>query len=116
MASFLSPIAKVSYQETLSYLVMRVSTLLYYKLRGCEMKPLSVVNWKKFLLFIYIYIYNIYIYIYVYIIYIHIYIYKHIHLLKYNIKKYINIFIYTQLQSRKVQSPDIIYLVCPGVK
>ena len=51
-----------------------------------------------------------------YIIYIHIYIYKHIHLLKYNIKKYINIFIYTQLQSRKVQSPDIIYLVCPGVK
>ena len=29
---------------------------------------------------------------------------------------YMNIFIYTQLQNKKVQSPDIIYLVFPGVK
>ena len=27
-----------------------------------------------------------------------------------------NIFIYTQLQHKNVQSPDITYLVCPGVK
>ena len=29
---------------------------------------------------------------------------------------YMNIFIDIQLQHKKVQSPDIVYLVCPGVK
>ena len=29
---------------------------------------------------------------------------------------YMNIFINIQLQQKKVQSPDMIYLVCPGVK
>ena len=55
---------------------------------SCICTPLSLINCLL----------NYYIYIYIYLF------------------CNMNIFIYTQLQHKNVQSPDITYLVCPGVK
>ena len=60
---------------------------------SCICTPLFLIN--RLLNYYYIYIY---IYIYIYLL------------------CNMNIFIYTQLQHKNVQSPDITYLVCPGVK